>query len=502
MLSSKDIIQKWNFFAKKYDYKHQILYNSHMELREKLKTAILIAEAIKHHFGGNTWVVGGFLREALQENEPKDIDLATDIPPEEILTLDGEIYKETRIQAIPMAIEHGTVLIKTEEETFEITTLRKDVACDGRHATVEFTKNIEEDLARRDFTVNAMALDLLGNLTEEEIIDPFGGREDLKNGLVKAVGNPEHRFLEDHLRMMRACRFIAKLGWVEGKTGTAISKLSYKCANLSKERIREEILKMMKQEDIKTALNCMWVWKFFPHTIPPMEACIGVPGGPHHEETVLEHCIDACQAIPKEKPLLRLAALLHDCGKPQTAKDGTFLQHENIGAEIAETYLKEFKFTNEEVEYVTCMIRHHMFHFDLDTHKRAIKKWLTKINGRWEDLILLRQADRVANKAKKDLPLTTAYMQDLMNKIREIEEFKEPMKVTDLKISGKDLVEMGLTPGPLFGKILNSLLEDVLENPEKNDKEQLLLEVRKLLQPTLERLLKRAMQEITSIEKE
>jgi len=452
-------------------------------LEKKLIHAKTLAEAIKHFFGGNTWVVGGFLREFLLGKEPHDIDLATDIKPEKILELDGQILEEVRFLATPLSMEHGTILvrvsdIKTFAKSFEVTTLRKDVSCDGRHATVEYSKDIEEDLARRDFTVNAMALNLLEDLKEENIIDPFGGIEDLKIGLVKTVGNPKARFMEDHLRILRACRFIAKLGWVDGETATAIKRLGPKLEELSKERVREEILKMMKQPDVKTALNCMWVWRLLPYTIPPLVACEGAAGGQHHAETVLEHCIDACQAISKDKPLLRLAALLHDVGKPATVseKDGklSFLQHETVGAEIVENYLKEFKFSNDEVEYATCMVKYHMFHFGLDTHKKTIKKWITKINGRWEDLLLLRQADRKANKAKKDRPLVTGYMQDLLDKIHEIETFEEPMKVIDLKIGGEDLISMGLIPGPLFGKILNSLLEEVLEDPELNNREILL----------------------------
>lgn len=452
-------------------------------LEEKLRHAKILAEILAYFYNGKTWVVGGFLREVLLGNAPHDIDLATDVLPDNVLALDGKMYESIRVLTRPLGIEHGTVLVKisdpsTFEKSFEVTTLRKDVACDGRHATVEFSKDIYEDLARRDFTVNAMALSLNGRLEVKKIIDPFDGKNDLYNGLVRAVGDPKKRFEEDHLRMLRACRFAGKIGRIDFETGQAICWNCTKIGLVSKERIREEILKIMKQDSVKISLEAIWGNGLLSRVLPPLYECAGIDGGQHHDETVLEHCIEACQAIPKEKVLLRLAALLHDVGKPSTweEKDGniSFLQHETVGAEIVENYLKEFKFSNEEIEYVTSMVRYHMFRFDLDTHKKTIKKWLNKINGRWEDLLLLRRADRLANKAKADRPLVTAFMEDLLDKIHEIENFKEPMKVTDLVVSGKDLIKLGLSPGPLFGKILNALLEKVLEDPELNKKEILL----------------------------
>jgi putative nucleotidyltransferase with HDIG domain len=430
--------------------------------------------------GGRIYAVGGCIRDMLLGQEPKDIDLATTLVPTDILKLDDTCIGEYYVSAYPIGIEYGTVVFMINNKRVEVTTLRKDVKCDGRHSEVEFTDNIHVDLERRDFTINAMAADI----TEGQplcIIDPFGGEQDLKNRTIRAVGNPEERFQEDYLRMVRACRF-AGYGdgfTIEPGTWAAITKYKGKLLDhVARERIREELIKMMGTTHPSKCINALKNTGLLEYVIPPINNCVGVEQNRFHAETVYEHCIAVCDHLSPDRPILRLVGLLHDVGKPATKEgDGdncSFHSHEIKGARLAYNFMRNYlKFGNEECEYASLMIRHHMFHFDLDSKKKTIKRWLRKVKGPYQDLFLLRMADRAGNKAKAGRPLVTTFMEDLLSKIREIEEYEEPMNVADLKISGSDLIAMGHTPGPQFGVVLRALLERVLDEPSLNKAEKL-----------------------------
>lgn len=453
----------------------------------KFPEHINIIHALFRRMGARLFAVGGCVRDSLLSIEPKDIDLATDFTPKEMLSFDGTIEEGWEVKCLPIGVEFGTVVFVfskgDENHRVEITTLRRDTCCDGRRAKVEFTDCIYEDLERRDLTINAMAIDLD---VPNRIIDPFGGKADLKNHKIRTVGTAVERIKEDFLRMLRACRFVGYHleNTLDSELVRVTRRNAHELKNISKERIREEILKMMKCISPKACVEAMRETGLLVHVIPELAECINIDQNSHHAETVYEHCIDACEALPAEKPLLRLAGLLHDIGKP-ASKGGegpncTFHSHEHFGKDIARNWMERIKFSNEEIKYVCTLIENHMFHFDLKTKRKTLKKWMKTIEGLEMDLMYLRMADRMANKAKANLGPVTFFMWDLAEKIHEIKTHKEPMKIKDLAINGKDLIEIGFKPGPVFSKILNTLLERVLENPELNEKEKLLLEIKNL----------------------
>jgi putative nucleotidyltransferase with HDIG domain len=437
---------------------------------------------------GTVYAVGGCVRDRLTDREPKDIDLATDLSPETMLKLDDTGNDQWHVTCLPIGIEFGTVVCIIEfnnepnvKHRIEVTTLRKDISTDGRHAEVSFSKDIKEDLERRDFTINAMAVNIGDPWEHDIIIDPFNGQEDLKNRIIRAVGDPEKRFQEDYLRMVRACRFTGYGDGftIEPRTWTAIAKYKHELLkHVSVERIREELIKMMMTPHPDKCINALKNTGLLKHVIPPLYDCVGVEQNKFHAETVYEHCVAVCKHLPADKPILRLAGLLHDIGKPIT-KDGdgancSFHNHEIKGARIAYNFMRDYlRFSNEDCEYISLIVRYHMFHFDLDSKKKTVKRWLRKTKGLHKDLFILRMADRAGNKAKTGRPLVTTYMTDLMAKIKEIEEWEEPMSVLDLRISGANLIEMGYKPGPQFGIILRALLEKVDDDSSLNETKKL-----------------------------
>ena len=457
------------------------------DITKKLVLVRKIAGILHEQLGVETFFVGGFVRDTLLGVESHDIDLATGARPKQIIKVLHEksccsivLKEKVTFTVLPLGIEYGVVSVvcktPTITEVFEIASFRKDMACDGRHAVIKYAKTIQEDLARRDLTINAMAM----NVTDNCFVDPFGGKKDLEKKIIRTVGNPTERFNEDYLRMIRAVRFVGTIGgYLDKDTGIAIQANCGKLSLISKERIRDELLKMLVLDNVKNCILLMDQLGLLARVIPPLTQCIDVGGGCHHSESVFEHCVDAGCFLPADNPLLRLAGLLHDIGKP-TTKEGSgeecsFIQHETVGAKLAEKYLREFKFSSYEVEYVCNIVKNHMFHFELDTKKKAIKKWLVRVGGNWRDLIQLRMADRAANRAKVGKPLVTNFMEDLIEKVSEIENYEEPLRITDLEISGNDLIEkFNLTPGPIFSILLGECLDIVLEDPEKNVKETLI----------------------------
>jgi putative nucleotidyltransferase with HDIG domain len=442
---------------------------------KQLDHAVMLASALHQY---DVWVVGGYVRDMLVGAMPGDIDLATTATPEQVQSM----LRYTSVvptSVVPVGIEFGTLKVlllgpgaKPYAE-FEITTLRKDLLCDGRHAKVEFTTDLAEDLARRDFTINAMAY----NLKTKELIDPFNGQEDLKNRTIRAVGDPATRFKEDHLRMIRACRFAGygKGFAIEPKTWAAILEHRKLIQGVSKERIRDEILKMMKTPKPSKCINALRNTGLLHQIVPLVAIGIGVEQNKHHAEEVYDHCVATCDHLSPDNPILRLVGLLHDVGKPSTmegeGEEAHFYNHEIVGAEAVYDWMREYKFPREDCEYASLLVRHHMYHFTYETKLSTIKKWMGKLKGHHWDLMDLREADRAGNKAKEGKPLVTAHQEYLMSRMREIEKYKPPMSVKDLDIGGHDLIEMGFSPGPIFGAILDDLLDEVLEDPNLNEKE-------------------------------
>lgn len=433
--------------------------------------------------GKAVWVVGGAVRDTCMNKIPKDIDFATNY---DHLALEV-LLRKMGLVVIPDATarQHGIIRVIDRDtgEVIDIARLRKDCKTDGRHAIVEFTDILEEDLARRDFTINAMACQINSNGDIINEVDRFSGLDDLRMHVVHFVGNMHDRIREDYLRMVRLCRFTALgEGWRIGPPVTQVKKHAEHIKQISKERIRDEIIKAVSYPKPSNFFRNMHACGLLNFVMPDLSACVGVGQNEYHAEPVFDHLMRALDASVDltENPMLRLAALLHDIGKPPTRsvdEDSRvhFYNHEVAGTSLVYKWMKEYKFTREQIEYVCKMVRHHQWRFTDDTKDKTIKKWLTTVGlDSWRDLITLRCADRKGNLAKAHKPMITKKMHELMQKVQAILDHKEPLSTKDLAINGHDLIEMGLKPGKVFKDILGECLEQVIEDPCRNEREWLL----------------------------
>ncbi|MCG8569472.1 MAG: CCA tRNA nucleotidyltransferase [Spirochaetes bacterium] len=422
----------------------------------------------EHQF--EIYLVGGALRDQLLKEKNLDFDFTTDARPEEVMQLFSHV--------IPVGVEHGTVLVLFEDQQFEITTFRTEgkYSDHRRPDSVEFVRSLEEDLKRRDFTINAFAYDLIHN----KFMDLFEGKKDLKNKLIRAIGKPEERFAEDALRMMRACRFAARLEFViEEKTLAAMEQNAHLIKEISAERIRDELIKLMKAPRPSVGIEYMRVTGLLEHIMPELLEGYLVDQNRFHQFDVYHHNLYSCDGGPADNHIVRFAALLHDVAKPHTRqlnddKEGhSFYNHEIIGARVAKKILRRLKFSNEEIAKITHLIKHHMFYYTDEWTDGAIRRFLRNVGiENLPDLFQLRDADRFGNGKKIGIPQVFL---DFRKRIEEILEIDNALKVTDLKINGHILMTaLELKPSPLIGEILNYLLENVLDHPEYNEEEKLL----------------------------
>ena len=441
--------------------------------------------------GFEAYAVGGCVRDLLLGKEPKDWDITTSANPEEIQKVfPNSFYTNT----------FGTVTVrfpKEKIEEIEVTTYRIDADYnDQRHPdSVTFTKSIREDLARRDFTVNAMALALASSYTPNNdtitidgmtVIDPFGGLKDLHTKTIRAVGNPSERFSEDALRLMRAIRFSAQLGFtIEEYTLRAITEYAPAIEAVSQERIRDEFNKIIMSRSPEAALNLLQKTGLLAVILPEVEEGVGITQNKHHVYTVFEHCVKSLQFAAEFNYAfhIRIAALFHDIGKPRTRRfvngDNTFYGHEIVGAQMTEELMKRLKYSSDLTKQVTHLVRHHMFYYDVGKVTSAGARRLLRRVGKdnFDDLIKLRIAERKGSGVPKAEPYRLRHLQFMVEQAS-----KEPISVGQLAVTGNDLIhELSLRPGPMIGGILHALLAEVLEDPKKNDK-QYLLEQAKLLQ--------------------
>jgi poly(A) polymerase/tRNA nucleotidyltransferase (CCA-adding enzyme) len=432
--------------------------------------------------GFEACLVGGCVRDVLLEKEPKDWDITTNAKPEEIQKIFPDSVYENNF---------GTVGVKTDSsdprlKIIEITTYRLEGKyTDKRHPDeVVFAKTIEEDLARRDFTVNAMALRMDLN-KPFELIDPFGGMQDLDKKTIKAVGDPENRFQEDALRMMRAVRFMAQLGFkIENGTEEAIKKHAGLLEFISKERIRDEFSKTLMTDGAAEGVDMLRELGLLKYAVPELMDGVGVSQNHHHIFTVFEHNLRSLEyAADKKFPLeIRLAALLHDVGKPISKRgegpDATFYGHQVIGAKLAARILDRLHFSKEISEKVIGLIREHMFVYDPETVTDAGARRLLRRVGseNIEDLFLLREADRIGSGVPKAQPYRLRHLKFRIEKVS-----KDPISAKMLQLDGGDLMkDLNMVPGPRIGSILAILLEEVLDDPSNNTKEILLERARTL----------------------
>ncbi|MFA6431011.1 MAG: CCA tRNA nucleotidyltransferase [Candidatus Margulisiibacteriota bacterium] len=415
--------------------------------------------------GHAAYLVGGCVRDDLLGIAPHEWDITTSAPPEEV----GKLFKKV----LPTGIEFGTVSILMDDGQYEVTTFRSDEKyIDGRHPTkVVFTKDLHMDLARRDFTINALAYDI----NTEKIIDDFNGIADLKAKIIRCVGDPVERFSEDGLRSVRACRFAAKLNFqIEPSTLEAIPKTLAILKKVAPERIHDEIIKILAAEKPSIGFELMRKTGILKIFIPELDGCFGIEQPPeYHKYDVYWHSLYACDATPQGDYRLRLAALLHDIAKPHCKVDFTFYNHDQAGVELAGKILKRLKFSNADIDYIVNLVRNHMFEYTSEWKDAAVRRFIRRIGGIQNigPLFSLREAD--AKAMKQDLGCR--YLVDLQKRIDKIIADQNALHVSALKVDGNDIMEtLKIKPGPKIGEILNALLEKVLDDPSLNERENLL----------------------------
>lgn len=412
--------------------------------------------------GFQAYLVGGSLRDLLLRKTPEEWDLTTDATPEKV----SKLFKKV----IPTGIDFGTVTILLGDEKYEVTTFRSDERyVDGRHpAKVTYTNDIHKDLSRRDFTINALAYDP----QTKSLIDDFKGQKDLKAKLIRSVGDPLERFSEDGLRPIRACRLAAKLEFeIEAQTFAAISKTLKVVKKVAPERLHDELVKMLKAPRPSIGFELMRKSGLLELIMPELKSCFGIEQPPqYHKYDVYWHSLHSCDAAPCE---IRLAALLHDIGKPICKKDYTFYGHEKASAEIAKKILKRLKFSNEQIKKVVNLIANHMFDYQSQWGGAAVRRFIRRIGGveNVADLFELRRAD--AKGMEREIEFS--YLSKLQKRIDKIIEEENALDVSDLKVDGKDVMRvLNIPPGPKVGKALNYLLEKVLDDPTLNERASLL----------------------------
>jgi tRNA nucleotidyltransferase (CCA-adding enzyme) len=415
-------------------------------------------------------VVGGSLRDILRGERPQDWDLATSALPQELMRLFRRV--------VPTGIEHGTVTVLWEDQAYEVTTLRGEGAySDSRRPDqVFFVKDIDDDLARRDFTVNAVAYDPL----DDRLIDPFGGLEDLAQRRLRTVGRAEERFAEDGLRVLRAARFAATLGFdLEPATLAAIPTALPAFERVSKERVRDEWLKTMRAGKPSRAFEVMRQSGILAVSCPELLEQVGCEQNKYHAYDVWNHSM-ACLDASEPEPMQRMAALLHDLGKPRTRElsdkthDFTFYHHESVGADMAEQWLRTYRFSNDERKHIVHLVRQHLICYSSEWSDAAVRRFVRRVGLEQVDALLaLGRADVLAKGRPVDAELVL--LDELHTRIRASVARGEAFSARDLTVSGHDIMQrLAVRPGPLIGKVLERLVERVLEEPGLNQRDTLL----------------------------
>lgn len=415
--------------------------------------------------GYEAYAVGGCVRDSILGREPGDYDITTSATPEEV----KRIFKRT----VDTGIQHGTVTVLIGNEGYEVTTYRIDGKYeDNRHPeSVEFTRSLKEDLLRRDFTINAMAYN-----DDEGLVDLFGGIDDIEAKVIRCVGNPNERLSEDALRILRAVRFAAQLGYeIDQDTVDAMRHLAPNLKDISKERIEVELLKMVTSphpEIMRTAYEIGITKVFLPEFDAMMETA---QNHPHHMYSVGEHTIHAMQEIEPNK-YLRLAMLFHDIGKPRCKTqddDGTdhFHGHPEVSYAMSKDILRRLKFDNNTIDIVSRLARYH--DIKSDSTKRSVRRMIHKVG---DDIFLMLLDVKRADVMAQSLYQREQKLEDIVITRRLYEEIKadkECLSIKDLKINGQDLMGIGYPQGACIGQELKRLLELVLDDPAINDKDVL-----------------------------
>lgn len=429
--------------------------------------------------GFEAYIVGGCVRDFLLNKNPKDWDITTSAKPEEIQKIFLDSFYENNF--LTVTVKTGSK--ESELSEIEITTYRSEAKySDKRHPDeVKYAKKLEDDLSRRDFTINAMAMS-----EDEKLTDIYNGRQDLEDKIIRTVGNPEERFLEDALRMLRAVRFATTLEFeIEEKTKEAIKKNSIWLEAVSKERIRDEFIKIVMADKAADGIELLRELNLLKYIIPELIDNYGVLQNKHHIYDCYQHAIKSLEYTAKKKMnmYVRIASLLHDIAKPKvksgTGVDATFYNHEIVGAKLTFQILNNLKFSKKEIEKITKLVRFHLFYYNVDeVGESSIRRLLKNVGqDNIEELLQVRQADRIGSGVPKAEPYKLRHLKYLIDKVSQ-----DPISVKMLKINGNDLMKvLKIKPGPKIGQILDVLLSYVLDDPKNNNKEFLEKKAQELL---------------------
>ncbi len=420
--------------------------------------------------GAEIYVVGGAVRDLLLGREVKDWDFTTNLTPEEMKKL---FPKNSFCNN-----EFGTFsIVGKNGEIFEVTTFRTEKGySDNRHPDeVKWGKTLEEDLSRRDFTINALALS-----DGEKIIDLFDGQKDLENKIVRTVGNPDERFKEDALRMMRAVRIAGQIGFsIEEETLKSIQKNAKLINNVAGERIRDELFKILLSSPPSLGIEILRESGLLAEIMPELMEGLGMAQKGHHIDDVWTHNLKTLDNCQTQNPITKLAALLHDVGKPKSmygeGEKRTFHNHEVYGSRIAVQIGKRLRLSNKELDQLFRLVRWHMFTVQETQTDKAIRRFIRNVTVDYiDEMIALRRADRLGSGAKE-----TSWRWELFKK-RIVEVQKQPFAVKDLKVNGEDVMKiLNIKPGRKVGEVLNAIFKEVEEKPELNDREVLIEKIGK-----------------------
>lgn len=408
--------------------------------------------------GFEVYLIGGAVRDMIRGQVVEDFDFATNASPEEVMRLFRKV--------IPTGIHHGTVIVLFRGHSFEVTTYRIDGAySDNRRPdSVTFTPSLEEDLKRRDFTINAIALDPVSGT----LIDPHNGMSDIRYGVIRTVGNPAERFSEDALRMLRAIRFSCTLSFqIDPETYSSIAPEVHRIGDVSPERISAELQRMMASPAPSSGWRSIRSTGMIPYVLPEFDL----------PEDLFEHSIRTCDCAPASHEVLRWAALLHDIGKPEceTSLNGSlhFPNHETVSAEKAEIAMRNLRLPIDLMRSTCHLIRLHMFDYNPNWNDGAVRRLIARVgNDYFDDLVALRLADHCGKGYGSAMP---EYLKSLLRRRKSIITKGDPLTLKDLAVNGTNLIrECGLSPGRRIGVVLDELLQTCLDDPLQNERDTLL----------------------------
>ena len=427
--------------------------------------------------GHDAYVVGGAVRDAIRGVDTHNWDVATSATPEQVQELFRRSLYLNRF---------GTVTVRQGDHDVEVTTYRteRDYVDHRRPEHVAFTDSLVEDLSRRDFTITAMAWRPGKNGMPGELVDPFGGQRDLESRVLRAVREPDERFREDALRMLRGVRFATLLDMrIDEPTLEAIRRNAHLAETLSGERINQEITKILEAPRPSVAFRMLSDVGLLAVLCPELEQCKGTPQEKFAAQNVFDHSLATLDATPPGDLVLRLAGLFHDIGKPDTFADGHFHQHEFVSEVKARQILRRWKFEKEVVAEVTHLIRNHMFWYETHWTGSAVRRFIRKVGlDNIPPLFALRRADNIGSGARS--PRMHA-LEALWLRVQEEIAAANAFSLRDLKVNGNDIMtELGIPPGPRVGQILNALFERVLDEPQLNTREKLIELAKAMLGPT------------------